>query len=233
MIDKSLNYGRHIIKQYAINSMPFNTVLDIGAGSGTDLEIYKSINPSAKLFAIESYQPNIVVLQSKDIETYTLNIEQEKLPFADNSMDIITVNQILEHVKEIFWILHEITRVLKVGGRLVIGVPNLASFHNRLLLLMGKQPSCIKADSAHVRGYTKESIVNFLRLFHGYELQHFKGSNFYPMPPVVARPLAELLPSLAVGIFLCFKKTAPYINNEFILFPVEKQLETNYFLGTE
>ena len=231
MIDKKLNYGRHIIENYAIKSMPYSTVLDIGAGSGSDLEIYQSVNPHAKLFAIESYQPNIDILMSKNIESFTLDIEKDKLPFENNSLDVITVNQVLEHVKEIFWILHEITRVLKVGGKLIIGVPNLASFHNRLLLLMGKQPTCIRTDSAHVRGYTKDSIIGFLKLLPGYEIKHFKGSNFYPFPPLLARPLANAFPSSSVAIFLCFHKTKEYNNNEFIKFPIKEQLETNYYLG--
>ena len=34
-------------------------------------------------------------------------------PFEDETVDILIVNQILEHCKEIFWIFHELTRVLK------------------------------------------------------------------------------------------------------------------------
>ena len=50
-------------------------------------------------------------------------------------------NQILEHTKEVFWIWHEIARVLAPQGQLILGVPNLASAHNRLLLLLGRQPT--------------------------------------------------------------------------------------------
>jgi len=42
MIDRSLNYGRHIIADFAAKIGHYETVLDIGAGKGDDLMIYKS-----------------------------------------------------------------------------------------------------------------------------------------------------------------------------------------------
>ena len=40
-IDRELNYGRHVIEQYAQKTLPYNNVLDIGSGRGIDLDIYK------------------------------------------------------------------------------------------------------------------------------------------------------------------------------------------------
>ena len=72
-------------------------------------------------------------------------------------------NQILEHTKEIFWILDQVSTVLKEGGHFLLGVPNLASLHNRLLLAFGRQPSPIQNNSAHVRGYTKPDVLQLLK----------------------------------------------------------------------
>jgi len=161
-----------------------------------------------------------------------LDIERGVFPFANESIDVVVANQILEHTKEIFWIFHEITRVLTVGGKLIIGVPNLASLHNRLLLLIGIQPTSIQNASAHVRGYTKYDLLRFLRncFPDGYELKGFGGSNFYPFPPIIARPLARIFPNMAWGIFFMFEKQKPY-QREFLDFPVTNRLETNFFLG--
>src|SRR5260370_38669554 len=91
---------------------------------------------------------------------------------------------------------------------MIIGVPNLASFHNRLLLLFGKQPTPLQNHSAHFRGYTKHDIMRMLQMIFpdGNELQDFKGSNFYPLPPVAANPLAKLLPNSVCGIIFLLKK---------------------------
>lgn len=232
MIDRNLNYGRHLITDFLAKAPTPETILDIGAGTGSDLRIAKNIFPNARLFGIESHLPNIKFLQELGIETTSANIERDRLPFADQSVDIVIANQIIEHCKEVFWIFHEVARVLKIGGCFIIGVPNLASLHNRALLAIGRQPSPIKTASAHVRGFTKQDIQDFIDKCwpQGFEVISFGGSNFYPFPPNIARPLAHWFPNLAWGIFLQFKKTKNY-SREFLDYPVTHRLETNFWLG--
>lgn len=196
MIDRSLNYGRHIIERYLKLSGHYQSIVDIGAGAGSDLMIARKINPNSDLHAIESYPEHIHELAKKNINVHALNIEQDVLPFADDSVDVVIANQIIEHVKEIFWVFHEMTRILSVHGKIILGVPNLAAFHNRILLAFGKQPTPIRSGSAHIRGFTKGDILRFLHncFPDGYALRKFSGSNFYPFPPVIAKTLAEFFP---------------------------------------
>lgn len=233
MVDKSLNYGRDVIAGFLTKIAPYNSVLDIGGGTGPDLAAAHRICPSASRFAIESYPPHIQMLESQGVQVTAANIERELFPFADDSFDVVMSNQTLEHVKEIFWILHEASRVLKVNGHLIIGVPNLASFHNRLLLLAGKQPTCLQNASAHVRGYTRHDILRMFRKVFpgGYRLEKFGGGNFYPFPPFLATPLAKLMPNQAWAIFLLLKKVSPY-QQQFLEFPTREMLETNFHLGS-
>ena len=232
MIDRTLNYGRHVLKRFLASGGDFQTVLDIGAGRGDDLATVREVNPAAALFAVECYPPNVQILKEKGITVHGVNIEKDAFPFQPETFDIVMGNQILEHTKEVFWILDQASRVLKVGGRLLIGVPNLAALHNRILLALGRQPSPLKNNSAHVRGYTKPDVLELLESGFpgGYRLSRFGGSNFYPFPPVIARPLARLLPAMAWGIFFDFKKMKPY-RGEFLEYPHRMQLETNFFLG--
>jgi SAM-dependent methyltransferase len=234
MIDRSLNYGRHQIAHCLGLARPYATVLDLGAGHGDDLLIARRIVPGAAIHGIEVYPDYASELRAKGIGVHCINIEQERLPFPDGSIDVVIANQVLEHVKELFWIFHEISRVLPVGGSLILGVPNLASLHNRLLLSAGRQPSPLKNNSAHIRGFTKGDILNFLNSCFpsGYRLRHFGGSNFYPFPPVLARPLAKLFPTMAWGIFFLFRKEMEY-HGQFLEFPVHERLETNFYVGPE
>lgn len=205
--------------------------MDLGAGDGADLALAAKVCPAAERFAIESYPPNVEKLRVRHT-VFPLDLEKDPLPFTDESVDVVLSNQVLEHVKEIFWILHQVSRVLRVGGHLVIGVPNLASLHNRLLLLCGKQPTVIQNHSAHVRGYTKHDILRLLKMIFpgGYTLRGFGGTNFYPFPPLLAKPMARMLPNGAWGIFLLFEKKRHY-QEEFLAHPVTKGLETNFFLA--
>lgn len=214
-------------------AQPYSSVLDIGAGRGSDLLSAKLIEPQASLHALECYGPNIEHLKLSGIATYDVNIERQCIPLQGESVDVILSNQTFEHLKEVFWALHEASRVLKVGGRLIIGVPNLASLHNRLLLLAGRQPTSIQNNSAHLRGYTRRDFVSLLSCFpNGYRLISWRGSNFYPLPGVLARPAARLLPSLAWATFMLFRKERTY-NQEFLEYPVTKSLETNFYLGSD
>ena len=97
---------------------------------------------------------------------------------------------------------------------------------------MGRQPSSVKTNSAHVRGFTKSDLLKFFESGFpgGYALAAFGGSNFYPFPPRIAGVLASLFPKLAVGIFLMLEKRGRY-TRQFLDFPREQRLETNFYLG--
>ena len=232
MIDRSLNYGRHLIGSFLESSRPYARVVDLGAGHGTDLRIAREKQPGGQFCGVEVYPEYATELKREGFTVLHVDIERDPLPFEEGSVDVVIANQILEHTKELFWILDQVTRSLRVGGAFIIGVPNLASFHNRLLLLLGRQPSPIKSASAHVRGFTKGDIVNFFESCFpdGFVLKNFGGSNFYPFPPAIARVLAKSLPTLAWGIFFRFEKVRPYAD-EFLRFPVRARLETNFYLG--
>jgi tRNA G46 methylase TrmB len=62
MVDKKLNYGRYNIEDFAKQIKGYNNVVDIGAGSGDDLMIYKKYSPSVNLMALEGYKPNVSTL---------------------------------------------------------------------------------------------------------------------------------------------------------------------------
>lgn len=236
IIDRSLNYGRHLIDSYVASTQSddLHVALDIGAGSGNDLEIVRRHYPSAELHAVEVYPEYQKILKQKNIKVHPLNIEHDQFPFSDETVDIVIANQILEHTKELFWILHEVSRTLRIGGKFILGVPNLASLHNRFLLAVGRQPSCLQNHSAHVRGYTKHDILKLLDTAFpkGYIVKRFGGSNFYPFPSFIAKPLAGLFPNMAWGIFFMLQKRRGY-KKEFLEHPVKNKLETNFYLGKE
>jgi ubiquinone/menaquinone biosynthesis C-methylase UbiE len=83
---------------------------------------------------------NRTKLAQVGIEYYDVNVEHDRLPFSDETFDLAIINQVLEHVREVYWILAEISRVVRPGGSVIFGVPNLASWYSRFQLLRGKTP---------------------------------------------------------------------------------------------
>lgn len=145
-------------------------VLDIGVGSGIDLENIKNFFNTKKfqLWGMDINELNLIGVREKGIIAHCLDIEREKWPFRDEFFDIVVANQIIEHTKEIFFVFSEISRVLRVGGIVIVGVPNLASLHCRVLLLLGEQPPCIEMLGSHVRGISKNAFTEFVET-NGYK----------------------------------------------------------------
>lgn len=119
LVDPRLNYGRDIIAEYLTVVASFVTVIDIGAGEGKDIASARRVCPMARAIAIEGYALYADRLRGEGIEVYQIDIERDRLPCESENADVVISNQVLEHTKEIFWIFHEISRVLKVGGHLL------------------------------------------------------------------------------------------------------------------
>lgn len=232
LIDHRETYGPHVIRSFIENIKTFSNVVDIGAGSGRDLDIAKSVCPNAKLIALEAGHEYANQLAGKVDQVHLVDIERSEFPFENESIDLYIANQVLEHTKEIFWIFHEVTRSLNIGGHFIFGVPNIASLHNRLALLFGVHPSQNKLYSAHVRPFSKRDTIRFTEVCFpgGYELIEFSGSQFYPFSPSISKFFCSTFPEMSYSIFFKFQKIKEY-NDEFIKFPVTATLETNFFLG--
>jgi SAM-dependent methyltransferase len=116
LTDQQETYGPLVVEQLVRGLNDLELVVDLGAGSGRDLEIVRRFHPKAKLVAVEAGREYADSLAGKADQIYVANIEHDLLPLADASTDLIIANQVLEHTKEIFWIFHEVSRSLKVGG---------------------------------------------------------------------------------------------------------------------
>lgn len=230
------NYGRDIVLSMVKDHSQKNIsrklrILDLGVGQGEDfLNIRNSFGKEmVDLYGVECWGPYIKEVKKKGINVFSADIERDQLPFKDAFFDVVIANQIIEHTKEIFWIFSEISRVLKKDGIAIIGVPNLAALHNRILLLLGNQPSCVKMLGPHVRGVTKNSFMEFVTEGGYFNVTKVKGSNFYPFPKTIARPLSSLFPTFSVCLFFVCQRTGK--EGLFVEVLKNKEFETNYFEG--
>jgi SAM-dependent methyltransferase len=191
--------------------MPPARILDLGCGHGEDLlNIARALAPRpTELYGIEAYPPNQEDARRRGIAIADLNLENTVYPYDDASFDCIIANQIIEHTKEIFWIFGECSRILKPNGIMIVGVPNLASFHNRMLLIFGDQPSSIELLGPHVRGIAAPGFRRFIEADGVFRIERIAGTNFYPLPPAFSRIVSSLFPRLAVSLFFLLRKAEP------------------------
>jgi SAM-dependent methyltransferase len=234
LIDHRETYGAHVISDMIRRVDRIELAADIGAGEGRDLALIKALHPQARTVAVEGARHMADYLTSKGHEVMLVNIEQEPLPFEDGTVDLFIANQVIEHTKEVFWIFHQIARCLRPGGTFIMGVPNVLSLHNRVGALAGIHPTQHKLASAHVRPFSKTDTMRFLDACSPgtFSLRSFGGSQFYPFPKAIARPLSQLFPTAAFSIFFDLVKVGPY-ERQFIDFPVTNMLESSFYTGPD
>ncbi|SNZ06703.1 Ubiquinone/menaquinone biosynthesis C-methylase UbiE [Persephonella hydrogeniphila] len=112
-------YLHHVYGNYkkSLFSKLGKDVLEIGAGTGTNLPYYR---PHTNLTVVEPSRDMLNYFLEK-AEKYPLNIHvvegfAERLPFEDNSFDGVVSTLVLCSVSSPSQVLKEIKRVLKPGG---------------------------------------------------------------------------------------------------------------------
>ncbi len=116
-------------------------ILDVGCGTGYLAAKIKEIFPEAEIYGADISKKAITTGKSlyKDINLTVSDSEQE-FPFKDNFFDIVISGEHIAHLKDTDIYLSEVARVMKKGGILILTTPNLTSWLNRILILMGKAP---------------------------------------------------------------------------------------------
>lgn len=101
-----------------------DTVLDIGAGSGTDALIAaRRVGPHGKVYALDMTPAMVARLRALAQTVPNLEVLEgnaESLPLADAAVDVVTSNGMLNLVPDKRHAIAEIFRVLKPGGRVQI-----------------------------------------------------------------------------------------------------------------
>ena len=113
------------------------------------------------------------------------DLERDKLDLADNSVDCAVFTEVLEHLNP-YYVSHamsEINKVLKLGGKLILTTPNIASLFRRLRLLLGIQPQYV----THVHEYTKKEVEELLKK-HGFRVIKSLYSEINDLTLVNAEP---------------------------------------------
>lgn len=180
-------------------------ILDIGCWDGEASIGYSEAARAREVYGIDINDEMLKKARQK-IKAYKVDLEREQFPFGDNFFDVIICNQVFEHIKNIFLPMDEMYRVLKPEGHLIFSVPNLASLHNRFLLLFGLQPTCVRPIGPHIRGLTFLEAKKFVSINKLYKIEKITGCGFYPFTGKAAKFLSFIFPSLSHTTIILAKK---------------------------
>ncbi len=182
-------------------------LLDIGCGEGAKtIQYAKTLSITLeKACGIEG-NPENAKLAQEHFKIFNVNLESDIFPFQDQGFEVIICNQVLEHLKNIFFPLSEMDRVLKIGGHLIIGIPNLAALHNRFFILFGRQPSCNVIMGPHIRCFTHKGFLKFIKQNTNFKLLSTSAATLYPFPYPIVQYCANYFPGLSSYTFYLLKK---------------------------
>lgn len=212
-----LNHRLDLIIKYVLFYKP-KSVLDVGCGGGLLINEMQKTH-KAKYSGVDVYKNKNL----KNVDYKSADITKG-LPFEDNKFDLVTFGEVIEHVPNPDFILAEIHRVLKPKGIVIVTTPNLASWANRILLLIGIQPLFTETSSelnlgrrlkvlgqkgkvqGHLKVFTSRSLQEILE-YKNFDVIERKGTIFFfPFPLSLWDRLMKNFVSLSSGLIYVGQK---------------------------
>ena len=105
-------------------------VLDVGFGNGDHLRLMRKAGLVCE--GIDGSKKNVEKLKSEDFKVQLADFNK-KLPIVDSSIDTFFCSHVLEHLESPYLFLLEANRVIKFGGKIIIGVPLEFNLYMKIL----------------------------------------------------------------------------------------------------
>lgn len=215
------NVVKRLLHEYSI---PGGKMLDVGCGDGiTTMLMTKDI--PMDIYGIEVDKESAKVADNF-FACRLCDAGRERFPYSDCSFDVVHAGEVIEHIEDTDFCVSECWRVLKEGGVLIISTPNLASWVNRILLLVGYQLFDVEVSKheclglprsskrkwkpvGHIRCFTLRALKELLVL-HGFAILEVKGtSSNIPilLTKIPDKVCNRFLPSFSRTIIVVAQKT--------------------------
>lgn len=135
------------------------TVIDVACGDGKHYGYYLASRVK-KYIGIDICEGVLKTARDQGIAPIVYS-GWGSLPFADNTFDAVICIELLEHLYDPEEIVEEFHRILKPEGKVIITVPNIIYFRERLLLLRGKFNPGGSSATSFVRPWQDPHIIFF------------------------------------------------------------------------
>jgi SAM-dependent methyltransferase len=166
-------------------------LLDVGCGYGGLSKLVGEVIGADEVHGIDIDEAVMEEARGKGVQSVVLEVGAQPLPYADGFFDVVMSLGMMDYLRTFDDMLQEIHRVLRPGGWVLIALPNLGSWHNRAMLLLGYQPrdveiSCLtlagvprrfyrgEQPAGHIHTATARAFTE-LMTFHGFRSVRISG----------------------------------------------------------
>lgn len=168
-----------------LGANPYFTTWLLDSFTDLDLTLANYYGTSGTAREIVSWQAPGQTTRSEVVrESALFNVEEERFPFDDGSMDGVLFCEMLEHLlMNPLHTLGEIHRILRPSGCLILTTPNVARLENVLRLLHGANLydpySGFGPYGRHNREYTRHELHRLLE-FAGFDVEFSMTADGHP-----------------------------------------------------
>jgi methionine biosynthesis protein MetW len=191
-------------------------LLDIGCGDGVHTRVIRDYIGAEQAVGLDISAARLRFGQRQGLAVVVGDLDQGLTSMRDSSFDVIHCGEVIEHLFNPDSLLRGIARLLKPGGYAVLSTPNLASWRNRIALMLGWQPfwsevstevvignpRCWGQPCGHLRLFTPRALLA-LSAHHGLKVERLIGlAQFQDVPPRdLVSWLADRADSLVPSLF--------------------------------
>jgi len=172
--------GRREILRQELPTRSGLNILDIGCGTGETMSFVKSFLSKSKLTGVDNSQVAINFARKRGHKV--LKVNALKLPFEDNTFDVILILDVIEHIKDDYAFLSEAKRVLKKSGKIIVTAPALQ-------FIWSKHDT----GQGHYRRYTRHMMRDLARQSR-LKISRLSYFNFFLSFPIIVIRLLSRLP---------------------------------------
>lgn len=157
---------------------------------------------------------------SQRLKFFHFNIEQEEFPFSDHRFDLVVFCEIIEHLQnDPLRVLHQVKRVLKPSGKMILTTPNVCRLENVCRMIAGANIydpySGYGAYGRHNREYNRHELALLLdhcgfdiEIAFSADVHENVAGNFFPLDAIV--PLVKFREhDLGQYLFLRARSSGP------------------------